>query len=82
MKYVYLLQSISHPEQHYVGLTSDIEKRLAGHNTGQSPHTTKYRPWKIITYHAFTDEAKAAAFEKYLKSGSGRAFGQKHFWSD
>ena len=39
MKYVYLLQSISHPEQRYVGLTSDFDKRLAAHNTGQSPHT-------------------------------------------
>ena len=79
MKYVYLLQSIPHPQQHYVGLTSDVDKRLAAHNAGQSTHTAQYRPWKIITYHAFVDEAKAAAFEKYLKSGSGRAFGQKHF---
>lgn len=79
MKYVYLLQSIPHPQQHYVGLTSDVDKRLAAHNAGQSTHTAQYRPWKIITYHAFVDEAKAAAFEQYLKSGSGRAFGQKHF---
>lgn len=79
MKYVYLLQSIPHPNQHYVGLTSDIDKRLASHNAGQSTHTSKYRPWRILTYHAFADEAKAAAFEKYLKSGSGLAFRNKHF---
>jgi predicted GIY-YIG superfamily endonuclease len=82
MKYVYLLQSISHPDQRYIGLTSDIEKRFASHNAGQSSHTAKYRPWKMISYHAFIDEAKAADFEAYLKSGSGRVFGQKHFWTD
>jgi predicted GIY-YIG superfamily endonuclease len=82
MKYVYLLQSIFHPEQRYVGLTSDLEKRLAAHNAGQSTHTAKFRPWKLVTFHAFIDEGKAADFEKYLKSGSGRAFANKRFWSD
>ncbi|WP_129127020.1 GIY-YIG nuclease family protein [Geomonas oryzae] len=79
MKYVYYLQSIPHPDQHYIGLTSDVAKRLASHNSGQSPHTAKHRPWKILTYHAFADEAKAAAFEKYLKTCSGHAFRKKHF---
>ena len=82
MKYVYLLQSISHPEQRYVGLTSDLRKRLAAHNAGKSPHTAKYRPWKIVTYLAFTDDVKAASFEKYLKTGSGRAFANKRFWPE
>jgi predicted GIY-YIG superfamily endonuclease len=80
MKHVYLLQSISHPEQRYVGLTSDLDKRLAAHNAGQSPHTAKFTPWKIITSISFTDHDKAAAFEQYLKSGSGRAFASKRFW--
>ncbi|QWV98652.1 GIY-YIG nuclease family protein [Geomonas nitrogeniifigens] len=79
MKYVYYLQSIPHPDQHYIGLTTDVNARLSSHNAGQSPHTSQYRPWKIITYHAFADEAKAAAFEKYLKSCSGLAFRKKHF---
>ena len=82
MKYVDLLQSISHPDQRYSGLTSNIDTRLAAHNAGQSPHTSNFHPWQIVTYHAFHDERKAAAFETYLKSGSGRAFGYKHFWSD
>jgi putative endonuclease len=80
MKYVYLLQSISHPDQRYVGLTSDPHKRLAAHNAGQSPHTAKFKPWEIVTYLAFTDEKKAEGFEKYLKSGSGRAFAEKRLW--
>ena len=80
MKYVYLIQSISHPNQRYVGLTSNLENRLTAHNYGQSPHTAEFRPWQLVTFTAFVDEAKAAAFEKYLKSGSGRAFAEKRFW--
>jgi len=80
MKHVYLLQSISHPEQRYIGSTSDLEKRLASHNAGQSPHTAKFRPWKLITSLSFTDDDKAILFEKYLKSGSGRAFANKRLW--
>jgi predicted GIY-YIG superfamily endonuclease len=76
MKYVYLLQSLSYPAQRYVGLTADIEKRLAAHNAGQSTHTAKYRPWKLVSYLAFNDEDRAAAFEKYLKSGSVRTFAE------
>ncbi len=80
MKYVYLLRSLSHPEQKYVGLTSNLRNRLAAHNAGQSPHTAKFRPWEMLTYLAFTDENKAAEFEKYLKSGSGRAFADRRLW--
>jgi len=80
MKYIYLIESISHPEQRYVGLTSNVDERLRAHNEGCSPHTSKYRPWRLVTYAAFSDDAKAVQFEQYLKSGSGRAFAKKHFW--
>ncbi len=32
---------------------------------------------RLITYVAFTEETKAIAFEKYLKTASGRAFANK-----
>jgi hypothetical protein len=35
------------------------------------------KPWRLVTYIAFSDEKKAVAFEKYLKSHSGRAFANK-----
>ena len=82
MHYVYLLQSLAYPEQRYIGLTANLEQRLAAHNAGQSSHTAKYRPWKIASYLAFADEAKAVAFEQYLKSGSGRAFAGKRLWPE
>jgi len=76
MKYVYIL--VSQEDEHfYVGVTDDLKARLKKHNAGEVPHTSKYRPWKLKTYIAFSDEQKAFAFEKYLKSHSGRAFAQK-----
>ena len=77
MKYVYLLESVDYPDQFYVGLTDDLRVRFDAHNAGQSPHTAKFKPWRLVTYVAFSDEAKAAAFERYLKSSSGRAFAKK-----
>ena len=79
MFYVYLLQSEAFPEQRYVGFTGDL-KRLAVHNAGGSVHTSKYKPWKLVSYHAFVDERRAREFEYYLKSGSGKAFAKKRFW--
>jgi putative endonuclease len=80
MRYVYLLKSIPFPEETYIGMTSDLKARLHAHNAGESIHTSKYRPWTLIAYVAFADEHRAIMFEKYLKSGSGRAFANKHFW--
>jgi predicted GIY-YIG superfamily endonuclease len=77
MTYVYLLESVSFPGQWYVGHADDLRARLAAHNAGQSPHTAKYKPWRLVTYLAFSDEAKAIAFERYLKTASGRAFANK-----
>ena len=80
MRYVYLLQSESSLDQRYVGITSDLKQRLAEHNGGKSSHTSKYVPWKLVTYIAFSDEQKAETFERYLKSGSGHAFARKRLW--
>jgi predicted GIY-YIG superfamily endonuclease len=76
MKYVYILEN--HNSEHfYVGITDDPRARLAKHNAGEVPHTSKYKPWRMKTYVAFSDEKQAVEFEKYLKSGSGRAFAKK-----
>ena len=77
--YVYILTSDLYPGRHYTGLTDNIEARLAAHNAGQVPHTSKFRPWKMQTAVAFSSREKAAAFEVYRKSHSGRAFASKHF---
>ncbi|MFZ5572692.1 MAG: GIY-YIG nuclease family protein [Thermodesulfobacteriota bacterium] len=77
--YVYILTSKAAPSRHYTGLTGNLENRLQSHNSGQVPHTAKYKPWQIETAIAFRSREKALAFEKYLKSHSGRAFASKHF---
>jgi predicted GIY-YIG superfamily endonuclease len=79
MFYVYLLRSEPEPNQVYVGRTTDLRVRFADHNAGRSTHTAKYRPWRLVSYHAFAKEQRAIAFEVYLKSGSGRAFRRRHF---
>jgi len=78
MKYVYILQS-DDGEHFYVGVTDDVDERLRLHNAGKVSHTAKYKPWRLRTFVAFSDRKSAFAFEKYLKSGSGRAFSTKHF---
>jgi predicted GIY-YIG superfamily endonuclease len=77
--YVYLLRSKSDPERYYTGITKDINNRLMSHNNGQVTHTSKYRPWELIVSEWFKERGKAQNFEKYLKSGSGRAFSKRHF---
>ena len=73
MKYVYILESLA-GEHFYTGITDDLDARLRKHNSGSVAHTAKYGPWKIKTNVAFSNDARAIHFEKYLKSGSGRAF--------
>jgi len=78
-RYVYILVSETNPEIHYSGITRDLQQRLLRHNRGRSDHTAKCRPWRIETAVAFSSNKKARAFEKYLKSGSGREFSRRHF---
>jgi putative endonuclease len=80
MFYVYLIESETTPGQRYVGLTVDLRARIDRHNAGRSSHTTKFTPWRLVAYFAFLERNKAAAFERYLKSGSGHAFANRRLW--
>ncbi len=80
MHYVYILRSQSRLDQTYMGSAHDLHKRIAEHNAGKSKHTAKFTPWRMIAYVAFASEPQAARFERYLKSGSGRAFAKRHLW--
>lgn len=77
MYYVYILRSINF-DQTYVGFTKDLKKRFADHNAGRSGHTKKYKPWQLVAYTAFENEARARSYEEYLKTGSGIAFMRRH----
>ena len=77
--YAYILQNLVNPDRFYVGMTEDLQQRLRKHNAGETLHTSKFKPWSIKTAIAFRNRDRASAFERYLKSGSGRAFARKHF---
>ena len=61
MWYVYIIRSANFPGQEYVGATADLKRRLPKHNSGKSPHTAKFKPWKLVWYCAFPDKYKALA---------------------
>jgi predicted GIY-YIG superfamily endonuclease len=77
--FVYILESESVAGRFYVGITDGLEERVRRHNRGFVRHTSKYVPWRLRTYVGFADTQRAFAFEKYLKSSSGRAFSKKRF---
>ncbi|WP_151999343.1 MULTISPECIES: GIY-YIG nuclease family protein [unclassified Imperialibacter] len=72
MQYVYILRCAD--GDLYTGCTTNVEERLTRHNAGYVPATKLRLPVALLTYVAFTEQHKAFAFEKYLKTGSGRAF--------
>jgi hypothetical protein len=39
--------------------------------------TVHHRPWQVIVSVEFLDERTAVRFERYLKSGSDRAFARR-----
>jgi putative endonuclease len=78
MYYAYILRSKNFPAQTYTGSTSDLRKRLAEHNAGESIHTNKFKPWELAAYVGLPEQHLAKQLERYLKSGSGRAFAKRH----
>jgi predicted GIY-YIG superfamily endonuclease len=78
-QFVYILQSTVNQSRYYTGLATDVRARLAFHNAGQCRYTAEFAPWTVVAAIEFAHESSAILFEKYLKSGSGRAFAKRHF---
>ena len=78
-RFVYILRSASDPDRHYVGITEDFDERLHWHNEGPSGFTVANRPWLPVVVLEFPTGEAATRFERYLKTGSGRAFAKRHF---
>ncbi len=77
MYYVYILKSDKDCSM-YVGVTTDLIKRIKEHNSKGMKFTDSRRPYRIVWYAVFSDKIKAYKFERYLKTGSGIAFSRKH----
>ena len=78
-RFVYVIRSVSDPARRYVGVTADPAARLSAHNAGGNRSTARWRPWFMDVCVEFRTEAVAIRFERYLKTGSGRAFALRHF---
>lgn len=76
---MYYVYSLKCKDGYYVGCTDNLEDRLERHQKGNVPATAKRLPVKLDFYFAIRNKYKAFNFEKYLKSGSGRAFVRKRF---
>ncbi len=76
---VYILECVD--GKPYTGCTKNLEERFQRHTNGYVPATKDRRPVELVTYIVFNNKYKAFEFEKYLKSGSGRAFLNKHLVS-
>ncbi|MEK7640371.1 MAG: GIY-YIG nuclease family protein [Patescibacteria group bacterium] len=76
---MYYVYSLKCKDGYYVGCANDLEDRLSRHQKGYVPATASRLPVKLDFYFATEDKYKAFEFERYLKSGSGRAFINKHF---
>jgi len=75
---MYYIYSLKCDDGYYIGCTDNIRGRLERHQNGQAPATANRLPVNLEFYFAVNDKYKAFEFEKYLKSGSGRAFINKH----
>jgi predicted GIY-YIG superfamily endonuclease len=78
MWFVYILKC--NDSSSYVGCTIDVHRRVDEHNSKKVHYTRDKAPVKLVTYISFSDKYKAFEFEKYLKSGSGRAFLHKRLF--
>ncbi|PIR54429.1 excinuclease ABC subunit C [Candidatus Peregrinibacteria bacterium CG10_big_fil_rev_8_21_14_0_10_42_8] len=74
-QYTYILEN--NKGYQYVGITDDLDARLARHNRGEISSTAKYVLWKIVNFTAFPTRKQAADYETFLKSGSGTVFRHK-----
>ena len=77
MFYAYIIRSERNPAVLYHGFTADLKARLSAHNSGGNPSTQAMKPSKLAWYAAFETEEAARAFERYLKTASGKAFSRK-----
>lgn len=77
MYYVYILKLNS--GKPYVGSTLNLQERLKEHKQGKSKYTSKGLPFELVAYICFSERLTALRFERYLKTGSGRALRKNHF---
>jgi putative endonuclease len=71
MRYtVYIIRS-SKTNQYYIGMTSNLEKRIKSHNKNSGRFTKGKGPWELIYKEEFEDKKSAWLRERQLKRYKG-----------
>ena len=78
MHTVYVLYS-DQQDRLYIGMTSDLTRRIRDHNAGYNESTKAYVPWRLIHTEEFIDRVTAREKEKKLKTTSGRRYIRNHY---
>ncbi|MEK7631193.1 MAG: GIY-YIG nuclease family protein [Patescibacteria group bacterium] len=71
MIFIYVIKSTQH-KYRYVGITSDIQRRISEHNGGKTKSTKGYAPFTLVLTEHYKDYTEARKREIFLKSGKGR----------
>jgi len=78
MHFVYVIRSAK-DGRFYVGMTTNIERRIAEHNEGKTKSTKGFIPWELFFVEKYPTRVEARQREKYLKGGSGKEY-IKRLW--
>jgi putative endonuclease len=70
MYFVYIIKSLK-DQKYYIGSTSDVEARLAYHNSGRQRSTRNRIPFILIYSEQFVSRSEAEVREKQIKSFKG-----------
>ncbi len=68
--FVYVLRNLS-SGRHYIGSTTDLRRRLADHQRGNTPSTRKRGPWRLAYSEELPDLKAARKREREIKSYKG-----------
>lgn len=72
MFFVYIIVSKSKGLRFYVGMTQNVKKRIAEHNSGRTKSTKGYITWELFFFESYNTRLEAREKEKYYKSGIGK----------
>ncbi len=71
--YLYILQS-ERDTSYYIGVTTNVQKRVWQHNSGGSTYTRGRRPWKLVYLEEFASSTEAHKRERMIKARKSRQY--------
>jgi len=71
MFYVYAISSLR-KNYIYVGMSTNVQRRICEHNAGKEKTTRPYLPYRLLYVESYLNRFEARKREKYWKSGVGK----------